>query len=105
MDAGVTGEGACPDAVAPARTAPAHGARWALRSAVAADVEAIAGPRATVLRADPERLGRYDEHRVRQRLRDSFPPGMRRPSRSAANPWAASRSGPPGATAGAAAKA
>ncbi|GAA4628746.1 GNAT family N-acetyltransferase [Actinoallomurus vinaceus] len=30
--------------------------------------------RATVMRADLERLGRYDEHRVRQRLRDSFSP-------------------------------
>lgn len=47
---------------------------WALRSAVAADVEVIAELRATVMRADLERLGRYDEHRVRQRLRDSFSP-------------------------------
>jgi GNAT superfamily N-acetyltransferase len=47
---------------------------WTLRSAVAADVEVIAELRATVLRADLERLGRYDEHRVRQRLRDSFSP-------------------------------
>ncbi|KAK1186421.1 GNAT family N-acetyltransferase [Streptomyces sp. NBS 14/10] len=43
-----------------------------LRSGVAADIEAIAELRATVMRADLERLGRYDEHRVRQRLRDSF---------------------------------
>ncbi|MGW4560869.1 N-acetyltransferase family protein [Streptomyces sp. NPDC004561] len=43
-----------------------------LRSAVAADIEVIAELRATVMRADLERLGRYDEHRVRQRLRDSF---------------------------------
>ncbi|MEU2674811.1 GNAT family N-acetyltransferase [Streptomyces sp. NPDC007164] len=50
----------------------AHGAGWVLRSAAAADVEAIAELRATVMRADLERLGRYDEHRVRQRLRDSF---------------------------------
>ncbi|MGO4754932.1 GNAT family N-acetyltransferase [Streptomyces sp. 2MCAF27] len=35
-------------------------------------MEAIAELRATVMRADLERLGRYDEHRVRQRLRDSF---------------------------------
>ncbi|MEU3986625.1 GNAT family N-acetyltransferase [Streptomyces sp. NPDC026672] len=41
---------------------------------MAADVETIAELRATVLRADLERLGRYDEHRVRQRLRDSFSP-------------------------------
>lgn len=45
---------------------------WALRSAEQADVEAIAELRATVLRPDLERLGRFDEHRVRQRLRDSF---------------------------------
>ncbi|OON82553.1 GNAT family N-acetyltransferase [Streptomyces tsukubensis] len=46
--------------------------RWGLRAASAADVEVIAELRATVMRADLERLGRYDEHRVRQRLRDSF---------------------------------
>ncbi|MBL1087941.1 MULTISPECIES: GNAT family N-acetyltransferase [Streptomyces] len=45
---------------------------WALRSARPADVEAIAELRATVMRPDLERLGRFDEHRVRQRLRDSF---------------------------------
>jgi GNAT superfamily N-acetyltransferase len=43
-----------------------------LRSAVAEDVDLVAELRATVMRADLERLGRYDEHRVRQRLRDSF---------------------------------
>ncbi|MFJ9033791.1 GNAT family N-acetyltransferase [Streptomyces sp. NPDC102274] len=43
-----------------------------LRSATATDIEVIAELRATVMRADLERLGRYDEHRVRQRLRDSF---------------------------------
>ncbi|MFF3349065.1 GNAT family N-acetyltransferase [Streptomyces sp. NPDC002779] len=32
----------------------------------------IAELRAVVMRADLERLGRYDEHRVRQRLRDAF---------------------------------
>ena len=47
-------------------------ADWRLRAAVGADVEAIAEVRAVVLRADLERLGRYDEHRVRQRLRDGF---------------------------------
>ncbi|MGW1752415.1 GNAT family N-acetyltransferase [Streptomyces sp. NPDC002092] len=56
----------------PARTTSAHAAGWVLRSAVAADIEVIAALRATVMRADLERLGRYDEHRVRQRLRDSF---------------------------------
>ncbi|MEV6847375.1 GNAT family N-acetyltransferase [Actinoplanes sp. NPDC051411] len=47
---------------------------WTLRSAVAADLEVLAELRAAVLRSDLERLGRYDEHRVRQRLRDSFSP-------------------------------
>ncbi|MER6566119.1 GNAT family N-acetyltransferase [Streptomyces sp. NPDC001093] len=45
-----------------------------MRPASAADVEAVAELRAVVLRADLERLGRYDEHRVRQRLRDGFAP-------------------------------
>ncbi|MGW0563920.1 GNAT family N-acetyltransferase [Streptomyces sp. NPDC003016] len=58
--------------VLPARIEPAHGSGWMLRSAQAADVEMIAELRAVVMRADLERLGRYDEHRVRQRLRDSF---------------------------------
>ncbi|MER6259278.1 GNAT family N-acetyltransferase [Streptomyces sp900105245] len=49
-------------------------ADWELRAAVAADVEAVAELRAVVLRADLERLGRYDERRVRQRLRDGFAP-------------------------------
>lgn len=48
--------------------------RWALRSAEPADVEAIAELRAVVMRPDLERLGRFDEHRVRQRLRDGFSP-------------------------------
>ncbi|MFI5766203.1 GNAT family N-acetyltransferase [Streptomyces sp. NPDC051563] len=47
---------------------------WALRPATAADIETIAELRAVVMRGDLERLGRYDEHRVRQRLRDSFSP-------------------------------
>ncbi len=47
---------------------------WALRSAAPADVEPIAELRATVMRPDLVRLGRFDEHRVRQRLRDSFSP-------------------------------
>ncbi|MBD0742749.1 GNAT family N-acetyltransferase [Streptomyces sp. CBMA152] len=45
---------------------------WVLRAGSAEDIEAIAELRAAVMRADLERLGRYDEHRVRQRLRDSF---------------------------------
>ncbi|MCF0078978.1 GNAT family N-acetyltransferase [Streptomyces lomondensis] len=47
---------------------------WSLRPAEAADVEAIAELRAVVMRPDLERLGRFDEHRVRQRLRDGFSP-------------------------------
>ncbi|MFC7645568.1 GNAT family N-acetyltransferase [Streptosporangium lutulentum] len=39
-----------------------------------ADLEGVAELRAVVLRPDLERLGRYDEHRVRQRLRDGFAP-------------------------------
>ncbi|MBD0424509.1 GNAT family N-acetyltransferase [Streptomyces sp. TRM S81-3] len=51
---------------------------WELRPASAADVEAVAELRAVVLRADLERLGRYDEQRVRQRLRDGFAPAYTR---------------------------
>ncbi|MFF0425894.1 GNAT family N-acetyltransferase [Streptomyces sp. NPDC004520] len=47
---------------------------WALRPGRAQDVEAIAELRAEVMREDLVRLGRYDEHRVRQRLRDGFSP-------------------------------
>ena len=49
-------------------------ADWEIRPASADDVEAVAELRATVLRTDLERLGRYDEHRVRQRLRDAYEP-------------------------------
>ncbi|MFE6865309.1 GNAT family N-acetyltransferase [Kitasatospora sp. NPDC057692] len=45
---------------------------WALRPGRPADIEPIAELRAEVMRADLVRLGRYDEHRVRQRLRDTF---------------------------------
>jgi GNAT superfamily N-acetyltransferase len=51
------------------------GGGWTLRPAGAADVEAIAELRAVVMRADLERLGRYDEVRVRQRFRDGFHAG------------------------------
>ncbi|MEW1721827.1 GNAT family N-acetyltransferase [Streptomyces sp. NPDC093109] len=51
------------------------GLAWTLRPAEEADIEAIAELRATVMRPDLVRLGRYDEHRVRQRLRDSYAPG------------------------------
>ncbi|MDX3240080.1 GNAT family N-acetyltransferase [Streptomyces sp. ME03-5709C] len=71
MDAGLTGSGAQSDVV-PVQTRSAHGAGWTVRSAEARDVEVIAELRATVMRADLERLGRYGEHRVRRRLRDSF---------------------------------
>ncbi|MGY3682187.1 GNAT family N-acetyltransferase [Streptomyces sp. TE33382] len=47
---------------------------WALRTATPEDVEPIAELRAQVMRPDLERLGRYDEHRVRQRLRDVYAP-------------------------------
>lgn len=45
-----------------------------MRPASMADVEPMAELRAVVMRADLERLGRYDERRVRQRLRDGFAP-------------------------------
>ena len=48
--------------------------RWALRRATADDLEAIVEIRAVVMRPDLVRLGRYDEHRVRQRMRDSYLP-------------------------------
>ncbi|MFG3280775.1 GNAT family N-acetyltransferase [Streptomyces sp. NPDC048111] len=47
---------------------------WALRPAEGADVEAIVELRAVAMRPDLERLGRFDEHRVRQRFRDAFCP-------------------------------
>ncbi|NUP01885.1 MAG: GNAT family N-acetyltransferase [Nonomuraea sp.] len=49
-------------------------ADWEFRPALAADVETVAELRAVVMRTDLERLGRYDQHRVRQRLRDGFTP-------------------------------
>ncbi|MEU6678609.1 GNAT family N-acetyltransferase [Streptomyces sp. NPDC046925] len=48
---------------------------WALRAARHADLETIVELRAIVMRPDLERLGRFDEHRVRQRLRDAYIPG------------------------------
>jgi len=45
---------------------------WVLRPATADDVEPIAELRAVVMRPDLERLGRFDEKRVRQRFRDAF---------------------------------
>ncbi|NUT35198.1 MAG: GNAT family N-acetyltransferase [Hamadaea sp.] len=49
-------------------------ADWTTRPASAADLEPIAELRAVVMRPDLERLGRFDEHRVRQILRDKFAP-------------------------------
>lgn len=49
-------------------------ATWSLRPARPEDIDAIAELRAIVMRPDLERLGRYDEHRVRQRLRDVYAP-------------------------------
>ncbi|MFE6494043.1 GNAT family N-acetyltransferase [Streptomyces sp. NPDC057748] len=49
-------------------------APWTLRPALPEDIEALAELRAVVMRPDLERLGRYDEHRVRQRMRDGYVP-------------------------------
>ncbi|MET8586306.1 GNAT family N-acetyltransferase [Streptomyces collinus] len=57
---------------------------WGIRPASETDVEAVAELRAVVLRADLVRLGRYDENRVRQRLRDGF---------AAAHTWVIETSG------------
>ncbi|MER7405713.1 GNAT family N-acetyltransferase [Streptomyces sp. NPDC000070] len=45
-----------------------------MRPAEPADIEPMAELRAVVMRRDLERLGRFDEDRVRQRLRDAFSP-------------------------------
>ncbi|MDX2545218.1 GNAT family N-acetyltransferase [Streptomyces sp. WI04-05B] len=47
-------------------------ADWKIRPATTADIEPVAELRAVVMRADLERLGRFDEQRVRQRFRDAF---------------------------------
>ncbi|MGL3201196.1 MULTISPECIES: hypothetical protein [Curtobacterium] len=46
----------------------------ALRPAVAADIDSLVELRALVLRADLERLGVFDEVRVRSRMRDAWRP-------------------------------
>ncbi|USQ82415.1 GNAT family N-acetyltransferase [Streptomyces phaeoluteigriseus] len=51
---------------------------WGLRPAGPADVDDVAELRAVVLRGDLERLGRFDESRVRGRLRDGFVPAHTR---------------------------
>ena len=74
MDAETIESGTRSDLTMPDRSEPAHGSGWVLRSAGPEDVEPIAELRAVVMRPDLERLGRFDEHRVRQRLRNSFSP-------------------------------
>ncbi|CAH0219247.1 MULTISPECIES: GNAT family N-acetyltransferase [unclassified Microbacterium] len=49
---------------------------WILRPSVVADAEWIAELRAVVLRADLERLGRFDPVRVRHRFRAAFDPAV-----------------------------
>ncbi|MFF3775343.1 GNAT family N-acetyltransferase [Streptomyces sp. NPDC002232] len=52
-----------------------HGeTNWSLRPGRPEDVEPMAELRAEAMRSDLERLGRYDEHRVRRRLREGFSP-------------------------------
>lgn len=46
--------------------------KWVLRAATRDDVEAIADVKVAAMRPDLERLGRFDEPRVRQNLRDGF---------------------------------
>ncbi|MCM3695236.1 GNAT family N-acetyltransferase [Microbacterium oleivorans] len=52
--------------------------RWTLRPSTPDDASWIAELRAVVLRPDLERLGRYDETRVRQRFLDAFDPALTR---------------------------
>jgi GNAT superfamily N-acetyltransferase len=47
---------------------------WGMRAAAAGDVEAVAALKAVVMRGDLERLGRWDEDRARQRVRERFDP-------------------------------
>ncbi|MGW1226553.1 N-acetyltransferase family protein [Streptomyces sp. NPDC001478] len=47
---------------------------WALRPATPDDLDDIVELRAVVMRPDLVRLGRFDEHRVRARMRDSYAP-------------------------------
>jgi GNAT superfamily N-acetyltransferase len=50
--------------------------QWDLRPAVKLDARWIAELRAVVLRADLERLGRFDPVRVRERFRSAFEPAL-----------------------------
>ncbi|MET8981282.1 GNAT family N-acetyltransferase [Streptomyces sp. NPDC004539] len=52
--------------------------KWTTREATPADLEPLLDIRATAMRPDLERLGRYDEHRVRSRLRDAYDPAHTR---------------------------
>ncbi|MEW2012642.1 MULTISPECIES: GNAT family N-acetyltransferase [Microbacterium] len=52
--------------------------RWTLRPSTPDDATWIAELRAVVMRPDLDRLGRYDEHRVRQRFLDAFDPTLTR---------------------------
>lgn len=49
-------------------------ADWIFRQSLGTDAEWMADLRALVLRADLERLGRYDEQRVRERFLAAFSP-------------------------------
>ncbi|MGW6140495.1 GNAT family N-acetyltransferase [Streptomyces sp. NPDC055140] len=71
MDVRTTAEAERPGQESPEASRPPR-VRWELRAAGPADVEPIAELRAIVMRPDLVRLGRYDEHRVRRRLRDTF---------------------------------
>lgn len=73
MDAKTKADGIRAGQVVPGFTSD-RPVEWSMRPAEPADIEAIAELRAMVMRPDLERLGRFDEHRVRQRLRDSFSP-------------------------------
>ncbi len=48
--------------------------RMELRPAKTTDIDWLVELRAQVLQADLERLGRFDSHRVRQRMRDGYRP-------------------------------
>ncbi|KND34335.1 GNAT family N-acetyltransferase [Streptomyces acidiscabies] len=52
--------------------------KWTTRPATPADLEPLLDIRAEAMRPDLERLGRYDKHRVRRRLRDAYDPGHTR---------------------------
>ena len=49
-------------------------AGWALRPALSSDAPWMAELRAVVMRPDLERLGRYDDERVRRRFLDAYRP-------------------------------